>query len=70
MVIAALLKLIDDAGGTMTLSVAEMLKVGASGSLAMALSDDDKILTLTRLKGGEVMSTTWNGRPCLCRCVA
>jgi hypothetical protein len=31
-VIAAPLKLIDDAGGTMTLSVAEMLKVAASGS--------------------------------------
>ena len=50
MINAALLKLIDDAGGVITISVADIFKIVPNGTLAMALSDDDKILTLTRLK--------------------
>lgn len=47
---AALCKLIDDAGGVITISVSDLYKVAPLGTLAMALSDDDKILTLTRIK--------------------
>ena len=50
MVNAALAKLVDDAGGVITISVADMFRVAPLGTLAMSLSDDDKILTLTRLK--------------------
>jgi hypothetical protein len=51
MVNAALLKLVDDAGGTITMSVEDIFRVAQNGkgTLAMAMSDDDKILTLTRL---------------------
>jgi hypothetical protein len=47
---AALCKLIDDAGGVITISVSDLYRVAPMGTLAMSLSDDDKILTLTRLK--------------------
>ncbi len=50
MVNASLAKLIDDAGGLLTISVADMFRCAQKGTLAMALSDDDKVLTLTRVK--------------------
>jgi hypothetical protein len=50
MVNAALCKLIDDAGGRMAISVSDLFAIAPMGSLAMALSDDDKVLTLTRLR--------------------
>ena len=54
MVNAALSKLIDDAGGTMIIPVAELFRSAAkhpeAGTLAMSLSDDDKFLMLTRIK--------------------
>ena len=54
MVNAALCKLIDDAGGTMIIRVSDLFRSAAAapeaGSLAMSLSDDDKFLTLTRIK--------------------
>ncbi len=50
MVNASLAKLIDDAGGLLTISVADMFECAQKGTLAMSLSDDDKILTLTRVK--------------------
>lgn len=50
MINAALLKLIDDAGGVITISVSDLFKVAPMGTLALSMSDDDKILTLTRLK--------------------
>ena len=52
MVNAALLKLIDDAGGVITISVSDLFRVAQNGkgTLAMSMSDDDKILTLTRIK--------------------
>ena len=50
MVNASLSKLIDDAGGLLTIAVADMFRCAAKGTLAMSLSDDDKILTLTRVK--------------------
>ena len=50
MVNASLAKLIDDAGGLLTISVADMFECAEKGTLAMALSDDDKVLTLTRVK--------------------
>jgi hypothetical protein len=50
MVNAALAKLIDDAGGFLTIATADMFRVAAKGTLAMAMSDDDKVLTLTRVK--------------------
>jgi len=50
MINAALLKLIDDAGGSISISVSDLFRVAPLGSLAMAVSDDDKILTLTRIK--------------------
>lgn len=52
MINAALLKLIDDAGGVITIGVDDLFKVAQNGkgTLAMSMSDDDKILTLTRLK--------------------
>jgi Cu/Ag efflux protein CusF len=55
MVNAALLKLIDDAGGVITLSTHDLLTVAMNGkgTLAMSVSDDDKILTLTRIKEGD-----------------
>ena len=48
---AALMKLIADAGGTITMSMADVFAVcgNGQGTLAMSMSDDDKILTLTRL---------------------
>jgi len=49
MVNAALAKLIDDAGGVITISVKDLFRVAPMRTLAMALSDDDKILTLTRI---------------------
>jgi len=50
MVNAALLKLIDDAGGRITISVSDIFRCAQKGTLAMSLSDDDKVLTLTRVK--------------------
>lgn len=50
MVNASLSKLIDDAGGMLTIAVADMFRVAQKGTLAMSLSDDDKVLTLTRVK--------------------
>lgn len=52
MVNAALLKLIDDAGGVITLTMSDVFRVAENGkgTLAMAMSDDDKILTLTRIR--------------------
>jgi len=50
MINAALCKLIDDAGGVITISVSELFRVAPLGTLAISMSDDDKILTLTRLK--------------------
>lgn len=50
MVNASLAKLIDDAGGMITIAVADMFRCAQKGTLAMSLSDDDKILTLTRVK--------------------
>jgi hypothetical protein len=47
---AALCKLVDDAGGVITISVSDLFRVAPMGTLAMALSDDDRILTLTRIK--------------------
>ena len=50
MVNASLAKLIDDAGGLITVAVSDMFLCAKKGTLAMALSGDDKILTLTRVK--------------------
>lgn len=50
MVNAALAKLIDDAGGLLSIAVSDMFRCAQKGTLAMSLSDDDKILTLTRVK--------------------
>jgi hypothetical protein len=50
MVNASLAKIIDDAGGLLTIAVDDMFRCAKKGTLAMALSDDDKILTLTRVK--------------------
>ena len=50
MINAALLKLVDDAGGVITISIHDLFRVAPMGTLAMAVSDDDKILTLTRIK--------------------
>jgi hypothetical protein len=50
MVNAAIAKLINDAGGLLTIAVADMFACAKKGTLAMSLSDDDKILTLTRVK--------------------
>jgi hypothetical protein len=50
MINAALAKLIDDAGGLLSIATADMFRVAGKGTLAMALSDDDKVLTLTRIK--------------------
>ncbi len=50
MVNAALAKIIDDVGGSLTIAVSDLFKCANKGTLAMALSDDDKILTLTRVK--------------------
>lgn len=50
MINAALCKLIDDAGGVITISVEELFREATMGTLALSMSDDDKVLTLTRLK--------------------
>lgn len=50
MVNASLAKVIDDAGGILTIAVADMFRCAQKGTLAISLSDDDKILTLTRVK--------------------
>jgi hypothetical protein len=52
MINAALIKLIEDAGGVITISTEDLFKAAdnGNGTLALSLSDDDKILTLTRLK--------------------
>ncbi len=50
MVNACLAKLIDDAGGFLTVAIADMFECAQKGTLAMSLSDDDKVLTLTRVK--------------------
>jgi hypothetical protein len=47
---AALCSLIENAGGTMIIPVSELLRSAPGGVLAMSLSDDDKFLTLTRVK--------------------
>jgi hypothetical protein len=49
MINAALCKLIDDAGGVISISISDLFRVAPMGTLAMAVSDDDKILTLTRI---------------------
>ena len=49
MVNAALAKLIDDAGGTISIKTADLLAAAKKGTLAMSMSDDDKVLTLTRI---------------------
>lgn len=53
MINAALCKLIDDAGGIISISVSDLFRIAPMGTLAMAMSDDDKILTLTRIKEGS-----------------
>lgn len=53
MVNAALCKLVEDAGGTISISVSELFRIAPLGTLAMSLSDDDKILMLTRIKEGS-----------------
>lgn len=53
MINAALCKLIDDAGGVISISTSDLFRVAPLGTLAMAMSDDDKILTLTRIKEGS-----------------
>ena len=50
MINASIAKIIDDAGGMLTIAVDEMFRCAAKGTLAMSLSDDDKVLTLTRVK--------------------
>ena len=50
MINAALCKLIDDAGGVIHISISDLFKIAPMGTLAMAVDDDDKILTLTRIK--------------------
>ena len=50
MVNAALAKLVDEKGGLVTIAVEDMLKCAQKGTLALALSDDDKFLTVTRAK--------------------
>lgn len=50
MINAALCKLVNDAGGVITISVSELFEIAPMGTLAMALSDDDKILTVTRIR--------------------
>lgn len=50
MVNASLAKLIDDAGGILTIAVSDIFRCAQKGTLAMSLSDDDKVLTLTRVK--------------------
>lgn len=50
MVNASLAKLIDDAGGVIVVAVADMFRCAKLGTLAMAMSGDDKTLTLTRVK--------------------
>lgn len=50
MVNASIAKLIDDAGGRLTIAVADMFAAAQKGTLAMSLSDDDKVLTLTRIR--------------------
>jgi len=50
MVNASLAKLIDDAGGLITITVSELLLCARYGTLAMSMSDDDKVLTLTRVR--------------------
>jgi hypothetical protein len=53
MINAALCKLIDDAGGVISISIADLFRVVPMGTLAMAVDDDDKILTLTRIKEND-----------------
>lgn len=50
MINAALLKLIDDAGGSISISTDDLFKIANKGSLALSLSDNDKILTVTRVR--------------------
>lgn len=50
MINASIAKIIDDAGGMLTITVDDMFRCAAKGTLAMSLSDDDKVLTLTRVK--------------------
>ncbi len=50
MINAAVAKIIDDAGGLVTIAVSDMFRCAKKGTLAMSMSDDDKILTLTRVK--------------------
>lgn len=52
MVNAALAKFIDDAGGLTTITVSDMFRCAQKGTLAMSLSDDDKVLTLSRVRVG------------------
>jgi len=53
MVNAALLKLVDDAGGMIRIQTEELFEIAKKGSLAMALSDDDKVFTITRIRTGD-----------------
>ena len=50
MVNAALCKLIQDRGGIMHFSVPDLFAAVKAGTLALALSDDDKVLTVTQVK--------------------
>lgn len=50
MVNAALCKLIQDAGGIMHIGVVDLFAAAKAGTLALALSDDDKVLTVTQVK--------------------
>jgi hypothetical protein len=50
MVNAALCKFVHDAGGVVTISTSDLFALAPMGTLAMSLSDDDKVLTLTRIK--------------------
>lgn len=50
MVNAALCKLIQDGGGIMHISVPDLFAAAKAGTLALALSDDDKVLTVTQVK--------------------
>jgi len=55
MVNAALAKLIDDAGGRIDIRTEDLMKAARvkGRTLGMAMSDDDKVLTLTWLETAE-----------------
>lgn len=53
MINAALCKLVDDAGGVISISISDLFRVAPMGTLAMSVSDDDKVLTLTQIKEAD-----------------